>query len=177
MLIDVELRLGEILIECSALTQLELKAALKKQSQTEGKQTLSEILAEENAILSPVLEAALTKQNKVRESITKEQKSIRVDADKLDILINYVGELVTASVSNVQQADLIGDSQMIESVTLLNNLLEEVRDAALKLRMVPIGASFTKFQRVVRGTIKELGKAVELIIKGADTELNNSEYL
>jgi two-component system chemotaxis sensor kinase CheA len=119
----------------------------------------------------------LTKQNKVRESITKEQKSIRVDADKLDILINYVGELVTASVSNVQQADLIGDSQMIESVTLLNNLLEEVRDAALKLRMVPIGASFTKFQRVVRGTIKELGKAVELIIKGADTELNNSEYL
>jgi two-component system chemotaxis sensor kinase CheA len=166
--------LDEILIECGALTQFELEAALNKQSQIEDKQPLSEMLAEENVILSPVLEAASIKQNKVCESVTREQKCIRVDADKLDILINYVGELVTASASTVLQADLIGDSQMIESVTLLNNLLEEVRDAALKLRMVPIGASFTKFQRVVRDTAKELGKDVDLIIKGAETELDKA---
>ncbi len=171
---DVDLRLGEILIECGALTKYELETALNTQNQTEDKQPLGEILAEENALLSPVLEAALIKQNKVRESVTREQKSIRVDADKLDVLINYVGELVTASASTVMQADLIGDSRMIESVTLLNDLLEEVRDAALKLRMVPIGATFTKFQRVVRDTAKELGKDVDLVIKGADTELDKA---
>jgi two-component system chemotaxis sensor kinase CheA len=171
---NVDLRLGEMLIECGAVTEAELARALQAQQIPPEGRPLGEILTEHNVRLSPVLEAALQKQNQVRESVAREQKTLRVDADKLDTLINCIGELVTAGAGTVMQAEALGDSRMLESVTLLNTLLEEVRDAALKLRMVPIGATFGKFQRVVRDIAQELGKDVELIIHGADTELDKS---
>ena len=171
---DTDLRLGEILVDCGALTTQELKIALQRQSNSDSKQPLGEILLESKACPSEVLEAALQKQNNVRGNVTREQKTLRIDAYKLDTLINYVGELVTAGAGTVLQAEMLGNSQMLESVMLLNNLLEDVRDVALKLRMVPIGETFSKFKRVVRDTAKELGKDVELIIKGADTELDKT---
>ena len=171
---ETDLRLGEILIECGALTKLELEKALQRQTSAENKLPLGEILLENKACPGEVLEAALQKQNTVRSNVTREQKTLRIDADKLDTLINYVGELVTAGAGTVLRAETLGDSQMLESVMLLNNLLEDVRDVALKLRMVPIGETFSKFKRVVRDTAKELGKEVELVIKGADTELDKT---
>jgi two-component system chemotaxis sensor kinase CheA len=171
---SIDLRLGEMLIECGAVTEAELARALLKQKETAGNKPLGEILAESNMRLSPVLEAALHKQNQIREHVVREQKTLRVDADKLDLLINYVGELVTAGAGTLMLAECFGNSDMLESVTRLNSLLEEVRDAALKLRMVPIGATFGKFQRVVRDIAQDLGKDVELVIHGADTELDKS---
>jgi hypothetical protein len=52
--------------------------------------------------------------------------------------------------------------------------VEQIRDSALKLRMVPIGETFTRFNRVVRDLGQELGKDVELVLNGADTELDKS---
>ncbi|MFO8141381.1 MAG: chemotaxis protein CheA, partial [Marinobacter sp.] len=182
LLPEVDLRLGEILVECGALTRGELHSALEQQRQFQGEaqsraqpaKPLGEMLMAEDPRLAPVVEAALHKQEDVREKVAREQKTLRVDAHKLDELINLVGELVTAGASTVLQAERSADSQVIESVALLNNLLEDVRDATLKLRMVPIGATFAKFQRVVRDTAKDLGKDIDLVIKGADTELDKS---
>jgi two-component system chemotaxis sensor kinase CheA len=172
---EVDLYLGEILIECGALTSTELASALRLQAQTDGEwNPLGEILIAQDMRLSPLLQAVLQKQTQTRENLVREQTSIRVDADKLDTLINLVGELVTAGAGTIMQAEALGNSQMIESVAILNSLLEEVRDTALKLRMVPIGATFSKFQRVVRDTANDLSKEVELVIKGADTELDKS---
>lgn len=173
----VERKLGEILLECGALTASELEEALTCQRQRreqQHEQPLGEIITETDDRLRPVLEAAVQKQGQVRESLAREQNSLRVDADKLDTLINLVGELVTAGAGTALQADNLGSSSMVESVSTLNALLEEVRDAALRLRMVPIGATFTRFQRVVRDMAKELGKDVDLIITGAETELDKS---
>lgn len=176
---EVDLRLGEILVECGALTSAELRSALKLQQQhldqnQQPVRLLGEMLMAEDPRLAQVMEAALHKQEDVREKVAREHKTLRVDAHKLDELINLVGELVTAGASTVLQAERSADSQVIESVALLNNLLEDVRDATLKLRMVPIGATFAKFQRVVRDTAKELEKDIDLIIKGAETELDKS---
>ncbi|QSX33193.1 chemotaxis protein CheA [Shewanella avicenniae] len=170
---EIDQRLGEILVECGALTEAELARALTTQQQVQNA-PIGEIIAQQDASLNPVLDAALNKQSKVRESLAKEQKSLRVDADKLDHLINLVGELVTAGAGTSLMAENFGDSSLCESVSILNNLLEEVRDAALKLRMVPIGATFSRFQRVVRDIAKELDKEIELQISGADTELDKS---
>ncbi|MCH1924072.1 chemotaxis protein CheA [Shewanella sp. C32] len=171
---EIDQRLGEILLQCGALTAAELQRALSRQQQQQPTAPIGEILAHGDASLNPVLDAALTKQSKVRESLAKEQKSLRVDADKLDHLINLVGELVTAGAGTSLLADSLGDGNLCESVSILNGLLEEVRDAALKLRMVPIGATFSRFQRVVRDIAKELGKDIELQITGAETELDKS---
>ncbi|MGK0249842.1 MAG: two-component system chemotaxis sensor kinase CheA [Oleispira sp.] len=172
---EADLYLGEILIQCGALTRGELAAALRLQAQAHpDRKPLGEMLVEQDQRLKPLMKAVLNKQTQMRESLVREQTSLRVDADKLDTLINQVGELVTAGSGTVMQAEALGNSQMIESVAILNSLLEEVRDTALKLRMVPIGVTFSKFQRVVRDTANDLSKEVELVISGADTELDKS---
>jgi two-component system chemotaxis sensor kinase CheA len=83
---------------------------------------------------------------------------VRVDADKLDQLINLVGELIIAgaNVNLIAHRAQIGELQ--ESTSKLSMLVEEVRDSALQLRMVKIGATFNRFQRVVHDVSRDLGK-------------------
>jgi two-component system, chemotaxis family, sensor kinase CheA len=108
------------------------------------------------------------------ETKVREGRLIRVDADKLDQLIDLVGELVIAGAGSRLHAERTGLSALIESATSVSRLVEEVRNAALGLRMVQIGATFQRFQRVVRDVSHELGKDIELVIEGAETELDKS---
>jgi two-component system chemotaxis sensor kinase CheA len=102
------------------------------------------------------------------------RRYLRVDADKLDQLIDLVGELITLSASARASARRLNDAQLDETHSALAGLVESVRDSALALRMVKIGASFNRFQRVVHDVAQELGKDIELIISGEDTELDKS---
>jgi two-component system, chemotaxis family, sensor kinase CheA len=104
----------------------------------------------------------------------REGRLIRVDAEKLDQLIDLVGELVIAGAGSRLHAERSGHSALVESAASVSRLVEEVRNAALGLRMVPIGATFQRFHRVVRDVSHELGKDIELAIEGADTELDKS---
>ena len=102
------------------------------------------------------------------------QKMLRVDAEKLDQLINLVGELVIASAGANIIATELGVARMLEATSTMSRLIEEVRDNTLNLRMVQIGETFNRFQRVVRDVAKELGKDIRLEISGADTELDKT---
>ncbi len=172
-------RLGEILVKSHAISFQELDAALttqKQQAKTTGAVgMLGDILIEEQSIPAEIVNAALDKQKKVSEKKSNaENRFIRVDAERLDILINLIGELVI----NRQRVDLLsskmGNPALIEAVTSMGNFTEAIRDAALTLRMVPIGDTFQKFKRVVRDTAKSIGKEIELEIEGAETELDRS---
>ncbi|MDH2435420.1 chemotaxis protein CheA [Pokkaliibacter sp. MBI-7] len=99
---------------------------------------------------------------------------IRVDAAKLDQLINLVGELIIAGANTRMLAQRSGMLEMNESAETLSRLVEEVRDSALTLRMVQIGATFNRFQRVVRDVSKELGKDIVLQVSGGETELDKT---
>ncbi|WP_175252690.1 chemotaxis protein CheA [Pseudomonas sp. BMW13] len=99
---------------------------------------------------------------------------IRVDAAKLDQLINLVGELIIAGANTRMLAQRSGLAGMCESAETLSRLVEEVRDSALTLRMVQIGATFNRFQRVVRDVSRELGKDIVLQVSGGDTELDKT---
>ena len=98
--------------------------------------------------------------------------SLRVDAERLDQLINLVGELVIAVAGTDVLARRAADEALRESAEGMSRLVEEIRDTSLKLRMVPIGETFRRFQRVVRDGARDLGKQIELITYGADTELD-----
>jgi len=170
-------RLGEILVRCGALTQNSLEQSLTQQNKTqqgsehEDKQLLGEVLTQQSTVPEKVVNAALNKQ-KQSQNAASESKQIRVDSDRLDNLINLIGELVI----NQQRIDLLakksGDPSLVEAVDDFEDFTEQIRDAALSLRMVPIGGTFQKFKRLVRDTAQELGKDIELIIEGADTELD-----
>src|SRR5690606_28226879 len=99
---------------------------------------------------------------------------LRVNAEKLDELIDRVGELVIAAASNSLLAAQRGDAPLQEAAAVINRLVEEIREGTLQLRMVEIGETFRRFQRLVRDTSRELEKDIKLVTSGADTELDKT---
>jgi len=173
---EQDMRLGEILVKCGTLTPKELENILCFQSEQEDEiqRPIGEVLVEQQLVSPPVVEAALEKQQQIKDHKKSEASLIRVDADKLDELINLVGELIIAGAGTNLIARRAKMANLIESTATLSRLVEEVRDSALALRMVQIGGTFNRFQRVVRDVSKELGKEVDLIISGAETELDKT---
>jgi two-component system chemotaxis sensor kinase CheA len=170
-------RLGEILVRCGSVTAHELEEALQQQSgkqEDAPAQQLGSILVGAGNVPPVVVEAALAKQKQVSDQKAQESRSIRVDSDKLDKLIDLVGELIIAGA----RANLIGqqlhNTELLECTSTLTGLVEDVRDAALELRMVKIGATFNRFQRVVHDVARELGKDIGLIVDGEDSELDKT---
>ncbi|HEY3698292.1 MAG TPA: chemotaxis protein CheA [Spongiibacteraceae bacterium] len=173
---EEEMRLGEILIECGTLSAQELKEGLNAQTALADEVTvaLGTILVENGSVQRAVVEAAVEKQQQVKDAKVKQQRLIRIDADKLDTLINLIGELVIAGAGINLLALRSGSAELIEAGENIGQFIEEVRDSALSLRMVQIGETFSRFQRVVRDVSKELNKDIALIISGAETELDKT---
>lgn len=109
-----------------------------------------------------------------KDTKSAKDRSLRVDGDKLDQLIDLIGELVTAGAATSITARKAGLSELNETTLRLARLVEEVRDQALKLRMVQIGPTFSRFQRIVRDVAREIGKEIRLEIGGAETELDKT---
>jgi len=174
---EEEMRLGEILVRCGTLTQAELAAALNEQAvhgNSERTPTIGEVLVAQNVVRPAVVEAALNKQKQVKETKSGDAGLIRVNADTLDEHINLIGELIIAAAGISLSAMKSGAPELIEAASVMNRLVENVRDSALQLRMVQIGATFNKFQRVVRDVSKDIGKDIRLEISGAETELDKT---
>ncbi|MBU1101822.1 MAG: chemotaxis protein CheA [Bacteroidetes bacterium] len=100
--------------------------------------------------------------------------SLRVSTEKLDELVNLVGELVTTQARLSQLANQRDDAEMITVSEEVERITWSLRDSALNIRMLPIGSTFNKFKRLVRDLSGELGKEVELTTEGADTELDKT---
>lgn len=172
--------LGEILVAGGCITKRDLDEALQTQkSETDegggllGRR-IGNILIEDQAVPPPVVAAALEKQKKFQDRQAQELKVVKVQADKLDRLVDLVGELVIAGATANTLAAHSHDGRILEATTTLNKLVEEIRDNALSLRMVQIGETFVRFRRIVRDVSKELGKSIELEIQGGDTELDKT---
>ncbi|MCF1426441.1 MAG: chemotaxis protein CheA [Shewanella sp.] len=133
---------------------------------------------------SPQLEAAkpLTAQSQASSSAkakSNESGSIRVSTDKIDMLINMVGELVItqAMLGQIGQQEAISQESMLMLQQGLEQLASHTRDlqeSVMQIRMIPISFAFNRFPRLVRDTSQQLGKKVELILKGEETELDKT---
>lgn len=167
-------RIGEILVASGALTRSELEEALRQQETVPDAPRLGQVLVEQEVVNGAVVQAALEKQQKTRDKRAGEARFVRVDAAKLEDLIDQVGELVIAGASANLLARRASDGSLNEAMSLMGRLVEQIRDRALSLRMVEIGDTFHRFQRVVRDVSREIGKDIELVISGADTELDKT---
>jgi two-component system, chemotaxis family, sensor kinase CheA len=174
---ETPMRIGEILVEIGCLTQRELELALKVQEslKTDDIQPqLGGILLNEKMIQQPVLDAALDKQKEIIKAEEKKSKSIRIDAEKLDELINIVGELVITSASVRQISERMDNTEMVQPMLTMSRLVEDVRDRIMNIRMVQIGDTFKRFERVVRDLSRDSGKEADLVVNGGDTELDKT---
>ncbi|KAA8554647.1 chemotaxis protein CheA [Pseudomonas marginalis] len=124
--------------------------------------------------VEPGLVTAAPQRPAAGEAKTRDGNYVRVNADKLDELINLVGELVIASAGANLLARSCNNDPLHEASSTVSGLVEEILDGALHLRMIPIGDTFNRFRRVVRDISQELGKDIELSISGAETELDKT---
>ncbi|MGA7802578.1 MAG: chemotaxis protein CheA [Gammaproteobacteria bacterium] len=171
------LRLGEMLVASEALTARELAEGLKRQEAAgagEMAKPIGQVLVDSGSVQPEIVNAALDKQLRERDRRARAHQYVRVQADKLDSLINLVGELVIAAAAATLSAKRAGDTATQEAMTVVSGLVEEIRDNSLAVRMVPVGETFQRFQRVVRDVAIELDKDIRLAISGADTELDKT---
>jgi two-component system chemotaxis sensor kinase CheA len=100
--------------------------------------------------------------------------SLRVDAAKLDELVNLVGELVIAQARLSQLAGDIRHAALTGVAEEIERLSNELRDNTLGIRMLPIGTTFSRFRRLVRDLSSDMQKQIELVTEGGETELDKT---
>ncbi|MER7008837.1 chemotaxis protein CheA [Dactylosporangium sp. NPDC000555] len=162
-------RLGDLLRQGGVVTDLELDRALRIQHTADAAgRPLGEILVQERIVQQPVVDAALSRQRKTADGRSHDNQTIRVFASRLDRLIDLIGELVIAQ-AGVGTADGVSEEQ-----AHVLRLVEEVRHTALSLRMVPIGTTLRRFERVVRDVCVDLDKNVDLVITGGEAEMDKA---
>jgi len=167
-------KLGAILTERGDITEQNLNKALNE------KKYIGEILVEKGLVTHDKVESALMEQKHVRKIKEKAQakeegiSSIRVPVEKLDVLVNLVGELVTVQARLTQTASRLCNAEFASIAEEVERLTAELRDNTLNIRMLPIGTTFGRFKRLVRDLSQELGKEIDLMTDGAETELDKT---
>ncbi|GLY96899.1 chemotaxis protein CheW [Actinoplanes sp. NBRC 103695] len=162
--------LGEMLVESGAAQPSDVGSAL--QSQLEGdERKLGTILLEEGKAQPAAVTEALQQQAPKR---SVADSAIRVDVDLLDNLMNMVGELVLARNQLVRGVMEVGDSGLVRSAQRLGMITSELQAGIMKTRMQPIDHIWSKLPRVIRDLSASLGKQVQLVMQGKETELDRS---
>lgn len=168
-------KLGDILLERGDVTPEAVKEALSSQ------QRFGQILVGMGAIKPEKVASALAEQEHIKDVREKRQKevsalSVRVPAEKLDRLVDLVGELVTVQARFSQAAanKQNGQTDFRSIAEEVERLTAELRDNTMSIRMLPIGTTFSRFKRLVRDLSAELGKEIELTTEGAETELDKT---
>jgi two-component system chemotaxis sensor kinase CheA len=162
--------LGEMLVEAGAAQPADVGSALQQQLEGDERK-LGTILLEEGKAAPAAVNEALQAQAPKR-SIA--DSAIRVDVDLLDTLMNMVGELVLARNQLVRGVMEIGDATLVRSAQRLGMITSELQEGIMKTRMQPIEHIWSKLPRVVRDLSNSLGKQVQLVMEGKETELDRS---
>jgi two-component system chemotaxis sensor kinase CheA len=175
--------LGELLVKQEVISAATLGAVLAEQSASTAPQRLGEMLVEKGLASAEEIGDALVRQKAIAQPQAAAPATMRVDAAKLDDLINLIGELVLErnrllqlsrdlSASRITMEDL--SDTLGQSAARLSFITEELQSAGLKTRMMPIETVFRKFPRLVRDVSNSLKKEIELVLIGQDTELDKT---
>ena len=162
-------KLGEILEEEGLVDRRDLEEAIGEQKRA------GEILLEKKKLDSRALDEVLRRQQRSKE--IAQTSTLRVDTGKLDKLVNLVGEMVigVARMSQtVQSGPLAHNRDMNDTLDHLERISRDVQEQVMRVRMVPVEATFRRFQRVVRDIAGDLGKKINLYLSGIETEIDKT---
>lgn len=114
------------------------------------------------------------RQGAVIQNALSKESSVRVPSSRLDRLVGLVGELVVNQSRLAQAASHVDAPELANPVEEIERLVAELRDDVLSIRMMPIGTIFGRFRRLVHDLSAELGKQIDLVTSGEETELDKS---
>ena len=167
--------IGDVLIEMGAIGKENVVAFLNKQEAPEPPK-VGELLVKSGDAKAKDVALALRAQRQQRQPPTEVKEAVKVDADRLDRLIDTIGELVIAEsmVSQSDELQAIASPQVARHLNLLDKITRELQEMGMSLRMIPVRATFQKMARLVRDLAKKSGKKVNFVMAGEDTELDKS---
>ena len=168
-----EKKLGELLVDRGIVKSNELDELIKNQAEHNVK--IGDIIVQKGLASENDIAAALQEQEIIKKKIYI--NTVRVDSEKLDNLMNLLGEIVIDQASLHRVADLIQqDHGLIVKNALhkLDRATREFQEQIMSIRMIPIGSTFDQFRRFVRDTAQRLGKDIKLVIEGSETELDKT---
>lgn len=169
-------KIGEILVNRNDVSQEEVDKILNSHKQ------LGEILVGKKLVSEEQIQSALAEQQHLK-SLTPQgtaasgaaaNQTVRISSQKLDELVDLVGELVTFNARLEQQAILTDNSTFKTLSEQCGRISVMLRDSSMGLRMVPISTLFTRFRRTVHDLSGQLGKNIEMSTEGAETELDKT---
>ncbi|MFY9397512.1 MAG: chemotaxis protein CheA, partial [Desulfomonilia bacterium] len=162
--------IGEILVEKGIVKPADVEEVLK------SLKTTGEMLVETGKAPREIVEKMAFAQSQSRK--LAKSSTIRVDTDKLDKLVNLVGEMVISVARMSQLASEIeanGNSRTLQGASAaLERISRELQEQVMRVRMVPVEGTFNRFRRLVRDLSFELGKKIEIKMSGTDTELDKN---
>ena len=161
-------KLGEILLESGAISEEQLQIALQEQERPLGK-----ILVEKGMTTLERVENALKVQSATGK---KTAETVKVDTQKLDNLVNLMGELVIANALVTEVLGIANNTNTTANKNLsqLSKIVKDMQDQVMSMRMVPIKSTFQKMARLVRDLSTKEGKKVRLEVSGEETELDKT---
>lgn len=127
------------------------------------------------AVVAKKPETAPAKKEAEKPATNSENTSIRVGVEKVDQLVNLVGELVITQAmieQRVGKLDPIANEDLVNSISQLTRNTRDLQEAVMSIRMMPMDYVFSRFPRMVRDLAAKLGKKVDFITQGAATELD-----
>ena len=160
--------LGEILVRKNELKKQDIDHALEIQKKHPEKK-FGEILIEDKKVAPAQIASALMEQSTVKKRVDSQ---VKVSTQKLDDLVDYAGELVIAQSMLRQQT--MENSTLSQTVAQLGQIVNNMQNIAMSMRMIPIKATFMKMIRLVRDLSRKSGKQINLSMTGEETEIDRN---
>jgi len=169
---------GEILVEMDAVSPDDISQALQAQRDSERTPMLGELLVREHDAAARDVGLALRgqKQAQQQQQAVAVREAVKVDAARLDLLVDTIGELVIAESMVIQSPELQRNAspELSRHLAQLDKITRELQEMGMSLRMVPLRSTFQKMARLVRDVAKKAGKSVDFVMMGEDTELDKT---
>lgn len=162
---DEKIMLGQILVRTRVVTQEKLQ------------QYIAELIQQQRTTIQALQQAA---PEKAKERVV--DKTVRTSVERLDALMNLVGELITDrnrlyKIRSILEMEQRGNEQVMsltETIAHIGRITDQLQEEVMLIRMVPVSNVFNRFPRLVRDLAQKAGKEVQLVIQGQDTELDRS---
>ncbi len=157
----------------------EVPAEGAQETKEKQEETVEHAAAPAEAVPAPAAPAKSGKKAEEKKPAANKpvvNRTVRVDIEKLDTLMNLVSELIIAKNSLVSASTVSGTSSTAvnEQIEYLESVTTSLHESVMKVRMVPIESTVSKFPRMVRDLQKKLGKKMELYMSGEETELDRT---
>lgn len=170
--------LGEIMVDSGKATEEQVRKSLDQQDSVSPNVLVGEILVRESGVAAKDVGHALRSQKAAREKteVVQVREKVKVDSQRLDSLVDTIGELVIAEAMVSQSVNAASDETggMARLLNELDKITRELQSMASSMRMVPVRATFQRMARLVREVSKKTGRQVEFVMSGEDTELDKS---